>query len=387
MNTPISTFSRRQFIQSLGTTAALLGLAAHAPSVLALNRAQLAMRQDAVPLKLNFNENSLGMSVKALNGAQLAVKTAGNRYPVEAITVLREQLAAVHKVSSDMIIFGNGSTEVIGGIVALAARTGAKVLEPSPTFGDVRRYSKAEGLDVITVPVGAGFATDIDALKKRSESIKGPLLINLCNPNNPTGSSIEWAPLEHWLKTAPQNHMFLVDEAYYEYAKANPKYRSALKLIKQGQDNVVITRTFSKIYGMAGMRMGYGIATSSTANKIRPFAAGSNLSIAGLAAASASLKDEEFYKYSVDSNQEAKSILLSSLDELRLDYIPSDTNFVLHKIGTDLSIYSDRMSQNGITVGRKMTVENNWNRISIGTPEEMKQFAATLHAFREKGWV
>lgn len=276
---------------------------------------------------------------------------------------------------------------MIGAIVALGARTGAKVLEPNPTFGDVRRYSQAHGLHVITVPVGAGFATDIDALQKRSESIKGPLLINLCNPNNPTGSSIEWTQLEKWLTAAPDEHMFLVDEAYFEYAQVNPKYQSALKLIKQGQHNVVITRTFSKIYGMAGMRIGYGIATSSTAQKIRPFAAGYNLSIAGLAAASASLNDEDFYAYSLDSNQQAKSILLSALDELQLHYIPSDTNFVLHKIATDLGVYSERMQQNGITVGRKMTPQDNWNRLSIGTPEEMNQFAATLRAFRTKGWV
>ncbi|MFT6897664.1 MAG: histidinol-phosphate aminotransferase [Paraglaciecola sp.] len=387
MNLPVSALSRRQFIQRLGSSAALLGLASHSCSVLALSNDKLAMRQGAVPLKLNFNENSLGMSGKALNAAQIAIKTAGNRYPGKAVTQLREQLAMLHQVSPDMIIFGNGSTEVIGGIVALAARTGAKVLEPDPTFGDVRRYSQAEGLEVITVPVGTGFATDIDALKQRSESIKGPLLINLCNPNNPTGSSIEWTQLETWLKAAPDNHMFLVDEAYYEYAQANPKYQSALKLIKQGQHNVVITRTFSKIYGMAGMRIGYGIATSSTAKKIRPFAAGNNLSIAGLAGASASLNDEAFYTYSLNSNQQAKSILLSTLDELQLDYIPSDTNFVLHKIATDLSVYTDRMKQNGIIVGRKMTPQDNWNRLSIGTPQEMNQFAATLRAFRNKGWV
>jgi histidinol-phosphate aminotransferase len=139
--------------------------------------------------------------------------------------------------------------------------------------------------------------------------------------------------------------MFLVDEAFYEYAQVNSKYQSALKLIKQGQHNVVITRIFLKVYGTAGMRIGYGISTPSTAQKIRPFAAGNNLSIAGLAGASASLKDEEFYTYSLNSNQQEKSILLSTLDELQRDYIPSDTYFVLHEIATDLSVYADRMKQ------------------------------------------
>jgi histidinol-phosphate aminotransferase len=109
--------------------------------------------------------------------------------------------------------------------------------------------------------------------------------------------------LDHWLNKAADSHMLLVDEAYYyEYAQTNAKYQSALKLIRQGKDNVVITRTFSKIYGIAGMRIGYGIATSSTA-KNPPLCCRLYLSIAGLAAASASLKDQGFYKYSLDSNQ------------------------------------------------------------------------------------
>lgn len=379
--------SRRAFLHQLGMTTAWLSIASCAPSTMALESSQLPLRQQAIPLWLHYNENSLGMAKSALQAAQLATQTIGNRYPDETVDQLRLQLAKHHDIAPEMIVFGNGSTEVIQGIVTLAAKLKAKVLEPTPTFGDVRRYSKAEGLEVISVPVGAGFMTDVAALQSRSKIIKGPLLINLCNPNNPTGSSVEWAVLEDWISNAPEHHLFLIDEAYFDYAQANPKYQSALSLILKGMHNVVITRTFSKIYGMAGMRVGYGIATTETAAKIRPFAAGYNLTAAGIAAASASLNDAEFYATSIKSNAEAKQILTSTLDELQLQYIPSDTNFVLHRINASLGEYSQRMRQNGIYVGRKMTVEDNWNRISLGTPEEMRQFTAALHAFRQRGWV
>ena len=246
-------------------------------------------------------------------------------------------------------------------------------------------------MEVIRVPVGKGFETDIAALRaaadKEQAKTGGALLINICNPNNPTGTIVDNAALKEWIDEAPQNHIFLIDEAYYEYAQLNPAYQSVLPLIQSGRENVILTRTFSKIYGMAGMRVGYGIAAKETARETRQFAAGYNLSAPGTAAALASLADEEFFKASMSSNQSAKSMLLSALDELGLEHIESNTNFVLHRIDSDLADYAARMSANGITVGRRMTREDGWNRLSIGTPEEMREFVQTLKEFRQRGWV
>jgi histidinol-phosphate aminotransferase len=280
---------------------------------------------------------------------------------------------------------------VIQAVVTMAEGLGAKVIEPTPTFGDVRRYSQAEDLEVIRVPVGKGFETDIAALRamaeKNSGKTGGALLINLCNPNNPTGTIVDNAALIEWIDDAPQNHIFLIDEAYYEYAQSNPAYQSVLPLIKAGRENVILTRTFSKIYGMAGMRVGYGIAAKETAKETRQFAAGYNLSAPGTAAALTSLADTEFFAKSLKSNQTAKSTLLSALDELGLEHIESNTNFVLHRIDSDLADYAARMRANGITVGRRMTKEDGWNRVSIGTPEEMQVFVQTLKEFRKRAWV
>ncbi|MFT5135754.1 MAG: histidinol-phosphate aminotransferase [Arenicella sp.] len=387
MSKTILASSRRGFIRLCGSSAALFYSGMCSAKSAGLENKLLAFRVNAAPLLLNYNENSLGMSPSAVSAAMQATQNLGNRYPDDLVEQLRETLATLHDVSPKQIILGNGSTEVIQAVVTMAEGRAATVIEPTPTFGDVQRYSQAEDLEVVKVPVGKGFQTDIGALRKKAEEISGTVLINICNPNNPTGSIVDNKSLTDWIMDAPQNHIFLIDEAYYEYAASNPAYSSVLPLIKLGRENVILTRTFSKIYGMAGMRVGYGIAAQKTAEEVRQFAAGYNLSAPGSAAALASLVDTAFFKRSLESNQLAKLILLTALDELGLEYVQSHTNFVLHRINGNLEDYAARMAANGIKVGRRMTSEDGWNRLSVGTPDEMRVFVQTLKAFQEKAWL
>jgi histidinol-phosphate aminotransferase len=379
--------SRRQFIQKLGLGVAWLGLAANTSLAFGNTTPILSFRQNAAPLLLHYNENSLGMSPNAMSAAKYAIELYGNRYPDTSFDKFKVKLAAHHQVKPEQLMFGNGSTEVLQAVATFAAKQNATMIEPSPTFGALRGYCKAENLNVIQVPVGQNFEMNIAAMKKQAMSQTGSVLINICNPNNPTGNIVDFTTMFEWINNAPDTHLFLLDEAYFDYAQANPNYKSGLDLINQGKDNVVISRTFSKVHGMAGMRMGYGIATTKTANKINAFAAGFNLNAAGIAAASAALDDKVFYKKSIEYNRLSRTLLVNTLDELDLEYVPSDTNFVLHRIGTPLADYTVHMQQNGIRVGRKMTLDDRWNRISLGTPDEMKIFTQTLMVFRQKGWV
>ena len=382
-----SVTSRRNFIQLCTTTAAAIATGFAPLAAVAGASEVLAFRKNASPLLLNYNENSLGMSALAVNAAQQVASTASNRYPDDAVARLRSTLAALHGVPVEQIIFGNGSTEVIQATVTYAEGLGATVLEPTPTFGDVRRYAEAEELNIVQVPVGQNFQTDIAALRQRATELQGPLLINICNPNNPTGTIVDNDALVKWINAAPANYVFLIDEAYFEYAQLNPKFSSMLGLIKAGKENLIVTRTFSKIYGMAGMRVGYGVAAPATAKQVRKFAAGYNLTATGVAAALASLTDKQFYQQSMQSNKAAKAILLAALDELTLEHIESNANFVLHRINSPVADYATRMADNGIRVGRRMTKDDGWNRISLGTPEEMQEFVKVLKVFRSKGWV
>lgn len=338
-------------------------------------------------MQLHFNENSLGMSPKALAAAKDAIERYGNRYPDGAVDELKNEISKHLGLPAEQLILGNGSTEMLGAVVNYANTQNATVVEPNPTFGDLRSRAQALGMKVIRVEVDESFTTNIEAMKKQINTLKGNVLINLCNPNNPTGTIVNKNALYEWIMNSPARHMFLIDEAYHEYAVANTAYQSALSLIKQGRENVIVTRTFSKIYGLAGMRIGYATAAPETAKKIDALASSFNLSIAGATAAIASLKDQAFFEQSVASNQQAKTILTSTLNTLELPFIESNTNFVLHKINSDLASYSQHMKDNNILVGRRMTKQDGWNRVSIGKPDEMQQFVKTLQLFREKGWV
>lgn len=382
-----SLLSRRQFLRSIGYGAGAVALASYSPALFAQINSSHVIRESRELLQLHFNENSLGMSAKAYTAAKDALVKYGNRYAVSYYDAFVSQLAGYHKVSEKQLILGNGSTEILSAVVSYAAIQNAVVIEPSPTFGALRSYSKNHGMKVIEVPVDEAFVIDIGVMKEIAAKQSSPVLINLCNPNNPTGNVVKHNMLVEWIENAPSNHIFLIDEAYYDYAAGSAGYHSMLPMIEKGHDNVVVSRTFSKIYGMAGLRMGYGLATEKTAALITPFAAGFNINVAGIAAASASLLDEQYYTDSLASTAQSKVILTKALTELGLDYIPSHTNFILHRIGQTLPDYASKMLANNIKVGRKMTQSDYWNRLSLGTPEQMHEFVRTLKGFRERGWV
>lgn len=383
-------WSRRAIIKSIvgGTvTATALGTNGLTATAWA-NNDMLPFRKGASPLKLHFNENSAGMSPHAITAAKEAVAHGHNRYPDQALSSLREAIAAKEGVSPASVVLGSGSTEILYMTVGACKQQDATIIDTTPTFGEVRNFGARLGMPVKLVPVRGDFTTDLDAMKAAANAVNGPVLINLCNPNNPTGTIIPEADLAGWISEAPENHTFLIDEAYYDYAASETaEYRSMLPLVKAGRNNLIISRTFSKVHGMAGLRVGYAIATESTAKLISGFTNMVNLGAVGAAAATASLKDASFYEASLKANKKAKTLLLNSLAELELAHIPSSTNFVLHRINSKVTDYQQRMKSNGILVGRRMTKDDGWNRISLGTPDEVMQFTQTLSAFRTRGWV
>jgi histidinol-phosphate aminotransferase len=252
--------SRRQFIQQLGLAIAGLGQATNAPLVFANNTATLPFHQNAAPLLLHWNENSLGMSPNVLSAAKTAIENCDNRYPDATAGDFKRKLADLHNAKPEQIVFGNGSTEVLQAIAIYAAQNNATMVELPPTFGDLNNYCKAENLKVIQVPVGQNFEMNIAALKKQAMAQTSSVLINICNSNNPTGNIVDFTTLFDWINNAPKTHLFLLDEAYFDYSQANARYKSGLEFINQGKNNVVITRTFSKVHGWHahGLRYCYG---------------------------------------------------------------------------------------------------------------------------------
>jgi histidinol-phosphate aminotransferase len=346
------------------------------------------------PLRLASNENPLGPS----EGARRAILEGlgeANRYTHGLAGQLRARVATHHGVDEASVVLGNGSTEVLRmAVQAMAGPAGwgpgpARLVVAEPTFEHVEEYAEPWGLEVIRVPLRPDHGHDIARMRDaaraaRQASPAHPVLVFVCSPNNPTGTLTPCDEVEAWIREADDT-VFLVDEAYFEYVD-HASYRSALPLALV-RPNVVVVRTFSKVYGLAGLRIGYGLAHPDAAHRIRAFSGRSNMNALGLLAALASLGDDAHVARSRRANAEARRITCQVLDELGLEWLPSHTNFVLHRIPGDQAAYIRRMRDAGIWVGRPFPPMLGHNRVSLGTPEEMERFAGTLRDFRRQGWV
>jgi histidinol-phosphate aminotransferase len=342
-------------------------------------------RGDGNPIRLSSNENPLGIPPASREAIVRGMDEA-NRYPGASRRALAQALAQRHGVSPDGIVLGNGSTEVIQMGVQARLHHQLRLVAPSPTYEDVFEYSNPHPwIDLRPVPLQADFAHDLTAMEAACRGAAGPVLVYICNPNNPTGSLTSVDDVETWIRRAPENLHFLVDEAYFEYADSG-SYRSLDHLAFENP-NVVVTRTFSKVYGMAGLRLGYAVAHPETARLLNAFAAGPNTNHLALVAGMAALGNEEWLERSVAANSMARRIMCDVLDDLGLEWIPSHTNFVMHRIPGNLRQYIDRMAEAGIRVGRPFPPMLYHNRCSLGLPEEMDRFAETLRGFRARGWV
>jgi histidinol-phosphate aminotransferase len=377
--------NRRAFLRA-GTALGLAGLAEAA-----LPRGARAERLGGIPaapasgpLRLNFNENSLGLSPQARQ-AVIDVLGEACRYPDEAYGELAEVLAERHGVPLGSVVLGNGSTEILQMAVQAWAGSGAKLVLAAPTFEAVLLYQRRLGYRVEKVPLDAQFAHDLDAMSRAAENGGLPTVVYLCNPNNPTATITSSAAIGRWIGEAPESTLFLVDEAYFEYVRA-PGYESAVRWIAD-HPNVVVSRTFSKIYGMAGLRLGYGLAHPDTARRLDLQRASDNGNAAALAAALASLGDSDLVPTRRASNEAAKKIVVECLDDLAVGYLPSHANFLMHRIEGDGDVYRRRMREAGVLVGRPFPPLLGYDRLTLGLPSEMERFTEVLRGFREKGWV
>jgi histidinol-phosphate aminotransferase len=336
-------------------------------------------------IRLSSNENALGMAPASREAIIQGIAEA-NRYPGVSRRELTEALASKHGVSADAIVLGNGSTEILQMGVQAFMDPELRLVSPVPTFEDVFEYSDPHPwVDVRAVPLLPDFSHDLTRMAEEASGAPGRVLVYVCNPNNPTGSLTPVKAVESWIDAAGENVFFLVDEAYFEFVDSGEYY--SLDGIARDNPNVVVARTFSKVYGMAGMRLGYAVTHPETARRLRAFAAGPNTNHLALVAGLAALRDPDWVGKSVGANLESRRMAYQVLDELGLEYIPSHTNFVMHRISGDLREYIGRMADAGIRVGRPFPPMLEYNRCSFGLPSEMERFAETLRDFRRRGWV
>ncbi|MBS7203573.1 MAG: histidinol-phosphate aminotransferase family protein, partial [Haemophilus parainfluenzae] len=359
------------------------------PKLMAEN--QLPKATSTKVLHLNFNENALGMSEKAKQAIvnSLAI---GSYYPDDQRAAVITQLAVKHNVAESFISLGNGSSENIQAAVqalivkAQNTKQAVQLVVPDPTFNYAELYAKALGVPVMKVPLADDFSFDLTKLKNAAEAFDGVTIFYLCNPNNPTSMITPAKTLFPWIKSFSQNSYFLLDEAYADFVE-DPAFETGMTLVKEGLKNVLVTRTFSKFYALAGYRVGYLLAQPEVVEEVEKFMSLDNTNLAGAVAAVASLQDKTFAKLSFQSNSASRQIVQNVLTELGLKFAPSNGNFIFHEIKGDVKTYQERMKAHSILVGREFLPIQGWNRLTLGTPDEMKVFVKVLKAFRAKGWV
>ena len=331
-------------------------------------------------VKLSSNENPYGPSERVLN----AIKNSFNdacRYPYEFIQELQKTLAKKHDVPIESIVITGGSNEALR-ITGLAiSNKGGNIVAGQPTYLALMNYAEAWGAEIKWVPVDSDKGYD---LKKIRESIdKETNMVFIANPNNPTGTLLNANSLADFCEDISKQTLVFCDEAYYDYINEKD-YPSMDYLVRKGE-NVIISRTFSKVYGMAGLRIGYLVLKPELADglfgKYSPYGRPNIMAqtnVLAVAAASEALKDTDFYKFSLKKANEEKDKIYKLLDYLDLKYVKSSTNFVFFESKKHIDKLSAEMLEKGVRVGRPFPPFYDWCRISTGTSEEVDRFIESM---------
>ena len=373
--------TRRDFLRgsvAIAGTAALLSpreLAALAPESAAWVRgldATARARNAGGPVILARNENPYGMNPKA-KVAFLDAFAQHNRYNSPQASELRTRFAAQLGVPDDHVLVTAGSREVLALAVAAFAGKGKEVITPWPSFEEVGRYGDVLGLTVHRVPQTAALEMDLKAMDARIGANTG--LVFLCNPQNPTSTVLAGDVIRDFVRATAPRAMVLVDEAYHEYVD-DRSYRSMIELVKAG-DDVILSRTASKIHGMAGVRIGFAIAKPAILAKLAAFLMGQVNPLAA-AAVVASLNDPAYTTWCAQQNAIGRAFTIEAIRSMGRRVIASHTNFVFFDAGRPNAEVRKALEAAGYLVGRAFPNYANWVRVSIGTPDEMKGFIAAL---------
>jgi len=359
--------NRRQWLKTAGITGAFtfLGiprsftettLSPKIPTDLALNPVT----------KLNANENPYGPSQKVREALVRGFEKAC-RYPFTEREELQKLLAEKEGLTPDHIIITVGSTEGLKITGLTYGIGGHEIIAADPVFKALIGYAENFGAFIHRVPLNDKLEHDLEEMERRITG--NTSLIFLCNPSNPSGTIIPANKLEPFCDAVSERTLVFSDEAYFDYI-TEPNYPSMLKFVKKGK-NVIVSRTFSKVYGLAGLRIGYLISRPDIIARLRKNQV-DRPNMLAIFAAKAALQDPDFYQYSKKMNAEAKQYIYQTLDELKLTYVPSHTNFVFFKTGREVTEVIDAFEAERVQVGRPFPPMRDWCRVSTGTMEDVK---------------
>lgn len=365
-------FNRRQWLKGSG---AVVGA-----SVMPMSWLQAAMTASAGELlprpdhviRANFNENPYGVSRIALRAIQNTFNQAGH-YGGGPRRQLTDVMTHLHDLPPEQVILGSGSGELLKVAGLMAGMSKGSVVCADPTYHDLIRFAARNGSDIIKVPVKDDLGMDLDAMKRAIR--KDTKIVYIVNPNNPIPSIIAKRELESFVKEVAKKCMVFVDEAYFEFVD-DPSYGSMIDLVRAGQKNLIVTRTASKIHGMAGLRIGFGFGDADLLKELTKIKTG-QINVLGLAGAAASYTDNEFQDFTRRKTRESKVIMEKMTSELGLRTTKSHANFVFFETGRAVEEINARLKEKGLLAGRPFPPYLKWSRVSLQKPEEMRYFVQT----------
>jgi histidinol-phosphate aminotransferase len=363
------TFSRRHLLRQLGAAAA----ASAVPSLAGVSAAAAGPADGLI--RLDRNVNPYGPSPKAIAAMQDAVQTAANRYSDAEAEALRQRLARFHSVPDDRVVLGCGSSEILRMAADAFLGSGRSAVIAAPTFEAIHACAQHTGASITAVPLRIDYSHDLAGMLARSNASTG--LVYICNPNNPTGTLTRRRDLEAFIRELPDGTHVLIDEAYHHYAGESADYASFID--RPIDDNrVIVCRTFSKLYGLAGVRVGYAIASPDTARRLSAYRLGGGLNVVAAGAAMAALDDHDFVETSARRNVDDRQEFVNQAHARMLKPIDSQANFFMMKVERPAVDVIERLRRDGILLAPPVPGFDTHVRVSLGRPEEMQAFWATL---------
>lgn len=324
-------------------------------------------------VRLTSNENPYGFSPRAKQAIIDSVEL-GNQYAHrEKVMELEKMIADREGLKPENVILGSGSGEVLCMTGAAYGWQQGELITPELTFPLIYRYAENFNAKINGVPLDSKLRLDLNEMGKRVSNKTS--LVYVCNPNNPTGTYLPTKPVRDFCETFSKQTTVFVDEAYLEFTNDFPR-NSMVELVKQNK-NVIVSRTFSKIYGMAGMRVGYGLAKKEIADKLKKFRM-TWFNALGINAAIESYKDTEFIKMSVKRNNKVRAMFSNELKKINMPHPKSEGNYLWVNGGKRIHNLYEKVKPYGLSVRNGRGKYEDWARITIGTQGHMKTLVKAL---------
>ena len=323
------------------------------------------------PIRLSRNENAYGPSANVTATMREAALNAANRYPEVEAEALRIRIAALHGVAPEQVVLGCGATEIMRMAVDAFVGSRKSLVTALPTFDLILEFARRAGAEVVPVALSKDYSHDLDAMLARTDGATG--LVYICNPNNPTGSLTRRQDIETFIQSLPPATYVLIDEAYHHYVSPSAEYASFIDR-RLDDDRVIVARSFSKIYGLAGLRVGYAVAAPATARLLDFYRIPEEVNIVAAKAAITALDDTEYVRVSVKRNADDRQEFFNQANARMVRAIDSHTNFVMLNTGRSAVEVIEHFKKNNVTLPQPFPSFDDYIRVSMGTTDEMCEF-------------